>query len=102
MHLVQLLLPRRDNSGNAFPREAFIRVRAELTARYGGVTAYLRSPAAGAWRDDQGGLTQDDVVMVEVVVADLDRAWWTAYRRDLEIRFRQVEVLVRAMACERL
>jgi hypothetical protein len=102
VHLVQLLLPRRDNSGNPFPREAFVRVRAELTARYGGVTAYLRSPAAGAWRDDQGELTQDDVVMVEVVVADLDRAWWTAYRRDLEVRFRQVEVLVRAMACERL
>ena len=102
MHLVQLLLPLRDNHGNAFPREAFTRVRAELTARYGGVTAYLRAPASGVWRDEQGTVAQDEVVMVEVVVADLDRAWWSAYRRDLETRFRQSEVLVRALACDRL
>jgi hypothetical protein len=37
-----------------------------------------------------------------VVVADLDRAWWEAYRRELEARFRQSELLVRALACERL
>jgi hypothetical protein len=102
VHLVQLLLPLRDNDGNPFPREAFVRVRAELTARYGGVTAYLRSPASGVWRDEQGTVAQDEVVMVEVVVADLDRAWWEAYRRELEARFRQDELLVRALACERL
>jgi hypothetical protein len=102
VHLVQLLLPLRDNAGNPFPREAFVRVRAELTARHGGVTAYLRSPASGVWRDDQGTVAQDEVVMVEVVVADLDRAWWTAYGRELETRFRQSELHVRALACERL
>ena len=102
MHLVQLLLPLRDNHGNPFPREAFTRVRAELTAHYGGVTAYLRAPASGIWRDEQGTVAQDEVVMVEVVVADLDRPWWSAYRRDLETRFRQSEVLVRALACDRL
>ena len=102
MHLVQLLLPLRDNAGNPFPREAFFRVRAELTARHGGVTAYLRSPASGIWRDEQGGVAHDEVVMVEVMVPDLDRTWWSAYRRDLETRFRQSEVLVRALECDRL
>jgi len=102
VYLVQLLLPVRDNAGNAFPREAFVRVRAELTARHGGVTAYLRSPASGVWRDEQGTVAQDEVVMVEVVVEALDREWWSAYRRDLETRFRQEELLVRALDCERL
>jgi len=102
VHLVQLLLPLRDNHGTPFPREAFVRVRAELTARHGGVTAYLRAPASGIWRDEQGTVAQDEVVMIEVVVADLDRAAWSAYRRELETRFRQSEVLVRALACERL
>ena len=102
MHLVQLLLPLRDNANRPFPRDAFLRVRAEITARYGGVTAYLRSPASGVWKDEQGDVANEEVVMVEVMVDALDRAWWESYRRDLEQRFRQREVLVRALPCERL
>ena len=102
MHLVQLLLPLRDNAGVAFPRRDFETVRTELTRRYGGVTAYLRSPAAGVWTSETGTVARDEVVMVEVVVDDLDRAWWGTYRHELEARFRQAEILMRALACERL
>ena len=102
MHLVQLLLPLRDNAGHPFPQDFFVRVRAELTARYGGVTAYLRAPASGVWKDEQGEVARDEVVMVEVMVEPLDRAWWQAYRRDLEQRFRQQELVVRALGCERV
>jgi hypothetical protein len=102
MHLVQLLLPLRDNAGVAFPRRDFETVRTELTARYGGVTAYLRSPAAGVWTTEEGTVARDQVVMVEVVVDDLDRGWWGAYRYELEARFRQAEILMRALVCERL
>jgi hypothetical protein len=102
MHLVQLLLPLRDNAGHPFPQASFVRVRAELTARFGGVTAYLRAPASGVWKDEQGEVAREEVVMVEVMVPSMDRAWWESYRRDLETRFRQQELLVRALACERL
>jgi hypothetical protein len=102
MFLVQLLLPLRDNDGHPFPRQAFAEVRRELTDRYGGVTAYLRSPATGVWKDEQGDVARDEVVMVEVVVDSLERAWWEAYRRQLEERFRQRELLIRALDCERL
>ena len=102
MHLVQLLLPLRDNAGHPFPSDYFVRVRAELTARHGGVTANLRAPASGVWKDEQGEVAREEVVMVEVMVETLDRAWWQSYRRDLETRFRQQELLVRALACERL
>jgi hypothetical protein len=101
-YLVQLLLPLRDNLGTVFPREAFEQVRAELTERYGGVTAYLRSPASGVWKDDHGSVARDEVVMVEVMVESLDRGAWDDYRRSLEARFRQAEVLARALVCERL
>jgi hypothetical protein len=102
MHLVQLLLPLRDNAGAPFPRAEFERVRTELAARFGGVTAYLRTPASGAWTDEQGGVARDEVVMVEVMVPALDRGWWQAYRGELERRFRQDELFMRALACERL
>lgn len=102
MHVVEVFLPLRDGEGAPFPRASLDRVRHELTERFGGVTAHLRAPAAGAWKDDEGDVERDDVVIVEVVVDPLDRGWWAGYRRELEARFRQDEVLIRATACERL
>ena len=102
MHVIEILLPLRDNEGTPFPRASLDRVRHELTERFGGVTAHLRAPAAGAWKDDEGAVERDDVVIVEVMADELDRAWWSAYRRDLESRFRQDEILIRATASEKL
>jgi hypothetical protein len=102
VHLVQILLPLYDNDGNAFGHAPFNRVRGELTDRFGGVTAYLRSPASGAWKEDGGHVERDEVVILEVMDRDLDRDWWARYRRDLESRFRQDEVMIRAMETEQL
>ena len=96
MHLIQILLPLRDPQGHSFPRSALEAETRDLTARFGGVTAYLRSPASGAWQQD-GSVEQDDVVMIEVMTPDLDESWWRAYRGDLETRFRQDTVLMRAI-----
>ncbi len=102
MHLVQLFLPLRDNDGAAFPRTLFDEARAELTEVFGGVTAFVRSPALGAWEDDDGAVRRDEVVLLEVMTAHLDHGWWAHYRWQLEQRFDQDEVLVRAMQVERL
>ena len=102
MHVIEILLPLRDNEGTPFPRAALDRVRHELTERFGGVTAHLRAPAAGAWKDEEGDVERDDVVIVEVMAEEMDRGWWADYRRELEARFRQDEILIRATACERL
>jgi hypothetical protein len=102
MHLVQFLLPLYDDDGRAFGRAPFDGVRAELTERFGGVTLYLRSPASGAWKDDGGEVERDEIVMVEVMDHSLDREWWAGYRLELEERFRQDEVVVRALAAQRL
>ena len=102
MHLVQLFLPLRDNEGQAFDRSLFAAVRDELTDQFGGVTAFVRAPAVGAWEDDAGRVQRDEVVLVEVMATQLDHGWWAAYRLQLQRRFRQDEVLVRAMGTERL
>jgi hypothetical protein len=103
MHLIQLLLPLYDNSNVRFPRETFDHVRQELTDRFGGVTAFLRSPGQGFWREsDEGAVNRDDVVIFEVMADELERQWWSKYRKDLEQRFRQIELVVRASAIERL
>jgi hypothetical protein len=102
MHLVQLLLPLYDKGGERFPDAPFVQVMDELTDRYGGVTAYSRSPAEGAWRESAGAVEKDEVVMFEVMVDHLDRDWWSRYRGVLEQRFAQDELVVRATAMERL
>jgi hypothetical protein len=54
------------------------------------------------WRDEGGEVARDEVVMVEVMVERLERPWWAAYRRTLEERFRQSELVARALRCDRL
>ncbi len=101
MHLVQFLLPLRDNDGRAFTRDDFERVRHELTDRFGGVTAFVQSPAAGLWKEGPD-VSRDELLLHEVVVESLDRAWWRRYREELEGRFRQERILLRAIAVESL
>ena len=102
MHLIQLFLPLYDNDGQAFAKPLFDTVRGELTERFGGVTAFVRSPAVGAWEDHSGDVQRDDVVLFEVMADHVDHGWWAAYRAQLEARFQQDEVLVRAVRAERL
>ena len=45
MYLIQLLLPLYDNEKQPFSRSYFEAVRNELTNQFGGVTAFVRSPA---------------------------------------------------------
>jgi hypothetical protein len=45
MHLVEILLPLNDNSGRPFRTEKYAEVREHLTERFGGLTAFSRSPA---------------------------------------------------------
>lgn len=115
MQLVQLLLPLHaaDRSGagvrnGPLPgqrRSLFAAVFEELTARFGGMTAYARAPATGLWRAPGRSPRRplrDDIVVVEVMVARLDARWWAGYRRVLEARFGQQEIVLRAQAMRRL
>ena len=101
MHLVQLLLPLLRNDGARQPQALFAEVRQELVDRFGGLTAYNRAPAQGLW-NDQGGVERDEIVVYEVMVDDLDRAWWAAYRAGLAQRFGQKELVVRAQPVQLL
>ena len=96
MVLVQILLPLYDNAGMPFPADRFERVRDELTQRFGGVTAYTRSPAEGLWKPDGERVQREDMVMLEVMVRHVAPGWWRAYREELQRRFAQDAIVVRA------
>ena len=88
--LVQMLLPVVGR------QKAYKNVLDELTERFGGATAYSRAPAAGLWKNPSDRTERDDIIVVEVMVDRIDRAWWSTYRRRLEKRLRQKEIVVRA------
>lgn len=96
MVLVQILLPRSRERADA-TSSAFAQTRQELVDKFDGVTAYLRSPAQGAWATPNGDVQHDEVVMVEVLTDTFDRAWWRAYADRLAHRFRQETVHIRAL-----
>ncbi len=95
MHIIEILLPLYGNDGRRFGHEPFAAVREELVVRFGGLTAFTRSPAEGLW-EDEGEVTRDEIVIFEVMAETLDRGWWADYRRQLEQRFAQDTIVVRA------
>jgi hypothetical protein len=102
MHLVQLLLPVDDEQGRPYPRAHYDGLARRLTERFGGVTAYTRAPATGLWETASGEKVRDQVVVYEVMVDALERAWWAELRAELEARFEQDEIVIRALVIDRL
>ena len=101
MHIIEILLPLYDNDGRRFGAEAFASVKQELVDHFGGLTAFTRSPAEGLW-EESGERSRDEIVIFEVMADWLDRGWWRTYRAELEKRFRQEEIVVRASEVELL
>jgi len=99
MQLIEIFLPLYDNDGNAFDPGLYRRIREELAEKFGGITAHTRAPAQGEMREG-AQVARDDIVIYEVMVDSMDRAWWTAYRTDLEKTFAQDRILLRATQVE--
>ena len=99
MELFQIVLPLFDNAGAKLQRALFTETVAQLTEKFGGATAFTRSPAQGFWEAPAGGVKHDDVIVVEVLVGDPDDDWWADYKRTLQTRFKQETILIRALPC---
>jgi hypothetical protein len=93
MHVVEIFLP----TGGAALEAELTKLRVVLTEKFGGLTAFTRAPAQGAWRAaGSAHVEQDDVIVVEVMCESLDRAWWAKLKRELETSLKQKEILIRA------
>jgi hypothetical protein len=102
MLLVQILLPVYGNDGQALLQETYGEIRDELVARFGGLTAFTESPAEGLWTKDDQQAKRDEIIMIEVMVEEVDRSWWVAYRERLEARLKQESIVIRALPIEHL
>jgi hypothetical protein len=100
-HRIEIFLPLRRGDGQPVDKAELDEIEHRLADRHGGVTAYLQSPAEGLW-DDGGDRQRDRIVVMEVMVDDLDATLWSDLQHELEQRFQQDEVVIRAQAIERL
>jgi len=94
MHLVEILLPLRDEAGTPFPAEYYDDLAQHLTNTFGGVTSFLRAPAEGRWHG-RGAMQREDIAVIEVMTRSFDREWWTALKSELQAKFQQDELIIR-------
>ncbi len=99
--LIQILLPLTDSQGEPWPSELHEQVKIKFTQEFGGMTAYVYSPAEGRWKDG-GAQVEEDMVMYEVVTESLDTEWWAQYRTVLMSRFQQQDLMIRALPMQHL
>jgi hypothetical protein len=99
MHIVEIFLP----TGGAALEAELSKLRVVLTQKFGGFTAFTRAPAQGAWRAPlTGQIEHDELIVVEVMTDELDRAWWSEQRAELERALKQKEILIRAHEVQKL
>jgi hypothetical protein len=95
-YLVTILLPLRDNDNKPFDAAIYRLTRDELVDQFGGLTTYTRSPAKGIWEKHPGNAVSDELIVYEIICEALNEPWWRGYRSQLEKRFLQDSLLIRA------
>ena len=98
MKLVQLFIPL--TAANA--KQVLTELKEIVTQKFGGVTCYTQAPAEGIWREGGTRIVKDEVIVVEVMSANVDLHWWTELRASLEAKLEQEELLVRAFDVQRI
>ncbi|HEX8547018.1 MAG TPA: hypothetical protein VF691_08670 [Cytophagaceae bacterium] len=96
MQQIQILLPIYNNEGESFQSDLYSDIKGELVEKFGGLTAYSRSPAKGLWKENEAKLVQDDIVIYEIMADQIDQAFWKGYKEKLKKLFEQDEIVIRA------
>jgi hypothetical protein len=94
--LVQLFLPLADNNNQRFSVDWYMEVSRTLNERFGGVTVYQRAPVTGLWKEAPQHTLKDDLIIFEVMVNEIDPAFWDPFKKQLEQQFRQKSILIRS------
>jgi len=101
-YIVQVFIPLEEDGQPGAQKHDLAVVEREMVEKFGGVTAFIHHPAIGIWKDPPGKTVKDKVVIFEVMTATVDRSWWNDYKRMLQSRLRQEEILIRALPTVKL
>lgn len=102
MYLIQFLLPLYNNEGIPFDKKVFNNIEEELTQYAGGITSYKRTPATGLWKETNKKTICDEVILFEIMIDNIDIAFWNAYKIKLQQLLTQNEIIIRASSIQLL
>ncbi|WGQ10697.1 inorganic diphosphatase [Pedobacter gandavensis] len=98
--LVEIFLPLYDDNGRVFPETSYAELRKELTAKFGGLTEYSRNMAKGFWKPKEGKVERDELLVFEVMCAELDPDFWERLKLRLLKIFKQDSLIIRCSKIE--
>jgi len=101
MDVVEVFLPLDKGNGIAVEVEQIEAIVKGLADRFGGATAFTREPADGLWKRSST-IERDRIIIVELMMDEVDDAWWKDYRHRLEREFDQEEIMIRVTACRKI
>ncbi len=102
MQLIQIFLPLYDNNKQRFDRSLYDDLRTQLKDQFGGVTFYRYTPAEGVWKDETGKTNFDELIIAEVMIANINKEWWQQFKKLLEEIFKQEEILIRSIVFKKI
>jgi hypothetical protein len=94
MFLIEILLPAEHDDEHET-------IRALLTEKFGGVTAFTRTPAEGRWKTG-AAVERDEIIILEIMAETIDETWWKYFRRKLEQKLGEKEIVIRYHKITRL
>ena len=100
MFLIQILIPLADNEGRKFPSERFTLVKKRLIEEFSGLTIFSQSPAEGIWEKNNEDVSEDRILIFEVMADKKNIKWWRDFRTWLEEEFEQDYVVIRIFQIE--
>ena len=92
LFITQILLPKRDNAGQRFPRMRYRAFHSRMIRRFGGWTR--KGQAEGVWLSPSGTLFTDEHWVYEVGHARRHLAFWRAEKERLKAEFEQEEIWI--------
>jgi inorganic pyrophosphatase len=95
--LIQLFLPCYNKDGKPFSQTLYHSVSKHLTEKFKGLTAYVQSPTEGYWKTGHQ-VIKDQLMVYEVMATTIDVAYWQQYKKELQNKFKQQEIVVRSLA----
>jgi inorganic pyrophosphatase len=99
-NLVEIFLPLYDGNGDAFPEKLYTELRTGLTAAFGGLTEYSRNPAKGVWKPGEGKTQKDELLVFEVMCAEINADFWDKLKLRLLKIFKQDSLIIRCSKIE--
>ncbi|WP_316812334.1 inorganic diphosphatase [Pedobacter heparinus] len=98
--LVEIFLPLRNARGEVFPEKIYAELRKELTTKFGGLTEYSRNPVKGFWKPGKGNIEHDELLVIEVMCAEIDPEFWDKLKLRLLKIFKQDSIVIRCSQIE--